>query len=216
MNWASDIRAVLFDFDDTLMQTKKFKIDAIKMLGQRYYNVEIEDALIEKHWGIAFSDFYANVFESIDDDIDRILKRRKDLNVEYPNRPYDDAKDVLNYLVDKYQVGIVTSSSRETVGIELNGADLPIAKLSFIQTAEDTFYHKPNPKVFDPAIQILSNQNIFRHQILYVGDAILDFNAANEAGLKFVGIANNTTPAKKFKKVNAAFVTNLTALKKSL
>ncbi len=216
MTWASDIKAVLFDFDDTLMQTKKHKIEAIKMLGLRYYNVEIEDALIERHWGIAFSDFYANVFSGVDNDIDRILERRKALNAEYPNQPYSDAMDVLNYLTDKYPVGIVTSSSRETVGLELNGTNLPIAKLNFIQTAEDTFYHKPNPKVFDPAIELLSTKNILRHEILYVGDSILDFKAADDAGIKFVGIAGNTTPPKNFAKVNATFIKSLSELKQSL
>lgn len=212
MNWASEIQAVLFDFDDTLMQTKKIRINAIKMLGERYYDFIVDDALIDKHWGIPFFQFYQNVFQSVDDDLERILERRDKVTEEYPNQPYHDAKDVLIYLAKKYQVGVVTAASKSAVDAELNGVDLPIDDLTFIQTAEDTFYHKPNPKVFDPSIERLSGLNIVRNQILYVGDSLMDFNAANNAGLNFVGIANNTTPEKEFSKVNAAYISRLSEL----
>ncbi len=210
---ANDIKAILFDFDDTLMQTKKIKVKAIKTLGLRYYNFDIPDELIDQHWGTPFSSFYENVFTSVDDDLDRILARREMINEEFRNQPYDDAKSVLTYLTSKYMVGIVTASSQKAVNSELAGVDLPIQQLHFIQTAEDTFYHKPDPRVFDPSIEKLSPKGIRRNEILYVGDSFQDYMAAIDAGLSFIGIANNTTPESAFKKRKIRFIKRLSDLK---
>ena len=213
MELSNDIKAVLFDLDDTLMQTKKMKIKAIKTLGLRYYNFDIPDELIDKHWGSPFSSFYENIFMSVDEDLDRILERREIISGEFPNQPYEDAKTVLTYLSSKYSVGIITAAGRRTVDAELADVDLPIQQLDFIQTAEDTFYHKPDPKVFDPSIERLSPKGIKRNEILYIGDSFKDYLAAADAGLNFIGIANNTTPATAFieKKIN--FVQTLSELK---
>ena len=216
MEMADDIKAILFDFDDTLMQTKKIRVKAIKTLGLRYYNFDIPDELIDQHWGTPFSSFYENVFTSVDNDLDRILARREIVNEEFHNQPYDDAKPILTYLTSRYVVGIVTASGKKAVNAELADVDLPIQRLHFIQTAEDTFYHKPDPRVFDPSIDKLSVHGIRRHEILYVGDSFHDYVAAADAGLSFIGIANNTTPESVFKERKIRFIKRLSELKKFL
>lgn len=213
MELTNDIKAVLFDFDDTLMQTKRIKVQAIKTMGLRYYNFVIPDELIDKHWGTPFSSFYENVFMSVDEDLDRVLERRELISGEFRNQPYQDAKPVLTYLSSKYRVGIVTASSRRTVDLELADVDLPIQQLDFIQTAEDTFYHKPDPKVFDPSIEKLYPKGIKRNEILYIGDSFKDYFAAVDAGLNFIGIANNTTPEAAFIEKNINFIYKLSELK---
>ena len=58
MELIDSIKAVLFDLDDTLMQTRNTKVKAIKTLGLRYYNYEIPDELIDKHWETPFFFFF--------------------------------------------------------------------------------------------------------------------------------------------------------------
>ena len=213
MELTDGIKAVLFDYDDTLMQTKKIKVQVIKTLGSRYYNFDISDELINEHWGSPFSSFYENIFMSVDGDLDRVLERREIINQEFRNQPYEDAKLVLTYLAAKYRVGIITAASRKAVDLELADVDLPIQQLDFIQTAEDTFYHKPDPKVFDPSIEKLSPKGIKRSEILYVGDSFTDYFAATDAGLHFIGVANTTTPEAAFMEKNIKFVRRLSDLK---
>ena len=213
MELVDSVKAVLFDLDDTLMQTKKIKVEALKTLGLRYYNFDVPDELIDKHWGSPFFSFYENIFMSVDENLDRVLERRDIISEEFRNKPYDDAKSVLNYLSPKYKVAIVTASSRKVVNLELTYSDLPIHQLEFIQTAEDTFYHKPDPKVFDPSIEKLAPKGIKRSEILYIGDSFKDYFAAIDAGLHFIGIANNTTPEAEFEKKNIRFIKTLSDLK---
>lgn len=216
MELINGIKAVLFDLDDTIMQTKEIKVKAIKTLGLRYYNFEVPDELIDRHWGGPVSSFYENVFKSVDRNLDRVLERRELINEEFRNQPYEDATPVLNYLSAKYRVGIVTSSSRKAVNLLLTYADLPVQQLDFIQTAEDTFYHKPDPKVFDPSLEKLSPRGIKRSEILYIGDSYKDYLAASDAGLHFIGIANNTTPEAAFVENNITFIQKLSDLKAML
>ena len=213
MELIDSIKAVLFDLDDTLMQTRNTKVKAIKTLGLRYYNYEIPDELIDKHWETPFSSFYENIFMAVDEDLDRILERREMISEEFRNQPYADAKPVLTYLLAKYKVGIITTSNRKAVDSELAHTDLPILQLDFIQTAEDTFYHKPNPKLFDPSSEKLIAQGIKRSEILHIGDSLNDYMAATDAGLHFIGLADNTTPETTFTRKNIQFIRTLSDLK---
>jgi HAD superfamily hydrolase (TIGR01549 family) len=212
MKSLSTVRAVLFDLDDTLVQTKLTRYKAIVALAERYYGYTLTEAMIDAHWGTPHHEFYAELFKEVDADLERILSYRRQLDQEFPNAPYADTKQTLHYLTGKYQVGIVTAAGREMIRAEVEPLHLPLEKLLFIQTSEDTPFHKPDPRVFAPALRLLASLGITPEQVLYVGDSLRDYQAASAAGLHFVGLADRTTPAEAFRKAGAETVSSLTAL----
>ena len=50
------IKAVLFDFDDTLVGTFKAKRAQHKYIANRYYGKELTDAELREHWGKPFAE----------------------------------------------------------------------------------------------------------------------------------------------------------------
>lgn len=56
----------------------------------------------------------------------------------------------------------------------------------FIQTAEDTLFHKPDPKVFNHCLRLAKLIGLNKKDIIYIGDSSKDKIAANKAGIDFL------------------------------
>lgn len=204
--------AVLFDYDDTLVQTRQCKYEAIITLAQRHYDASISPADIDRHWGIEYSALFRNLFSGIDPDVGRVIRRYEELNDEFPIVAYSDTVASLEALLDNgYLVGVVTSAGN-IVHAQMRSAGIPVARLKMVQTANDTVFHKPDPRVFDPARELFRNVGLDEARITYVGDSLSDFRAATNAGLRFVGVYGRTTAKQDFDDVSARSVASLRAL----
>ncbi|MDO1450830.1 HAD-IA family hydrolase [Rhodocytophaga aerolata] len=211
MRLLTNLKAVLFDLDDTLVQTKVTRYQAIIALGERFYNYSISEAMIDQYWGMPHQLFYTSLFKEVDTDVERILKYRSQLCEQFPNAAYQDTTPTIEYLANKYILGMITASGKEMIDSEIAPLHLPLDKFLFIQTSEDTHYHKPDPRVFIPALHTLAGYDISSEQVLYVGDSLKDYQAAKDAGLQFIGIADRTTSGQSFRQAGAQYVTSLSA-----
>lgn len=97
----------------------------------------------------------------------------------------------------------MTASTQSLVLEDLQRLNFPIDDFFAIQTAEDTSFHKPDPRVFDPILTKLRDVAIQQHDIVYIGDGIRDYEAANSAGLSFIGITHGTTTKNHFQELGA-------------
>ena len=206
------IRAFIFDWDDTLVQTRQCRFAAIKALASRFYNYELDDAKIERHWGKPFKSLFEALFGSIDDNIDRVIERYIILTAEFPLAAYVDAIQILPTLCDVASVGILTSASNRVVIPDLKHLGFPFHRLTSVQCAEDTLPHKPDPRVFEPILATFAKKGIRVSEVIYVGDCINDFTAALGAGLHFVGICRGTNSLEEFERVGANFIGDLAQL----
>ena len=84
--------------------------------------------------------------------------------------------------------------------------------IDYTQTADDTLFHKPDPRVFEPAIKWLSQHKIKLNQVLYIGDGLQDMKAALGAGFSFLGVETGLITAKEFRQQKAKSITNLAKL----
>ena len=208
-------KAFLFDYDDTLVKTRESRFSAIKELGFRFYDYKIEDSNILPHWGKPFNELFYEIFNSQDQDIGRVISRYKEVTLDFPMTAYPDALTVIEELVNNAHLGIVTACSKDMLIPDLKMLKFPIEKFTIIQSAEDTEFHKPNPRVFDPALAKLEKLSISKNNISYIGDSIRDFEAAKQAGLNFVGILRGTSSKEEFDAVGATTITSLLELKNS-
>jgi phosphoglycolate phosphatase-like HAD superfamily hydrolase len=92
-------------------------------------------------------------------------------------------------------------------------AGFPLERLHTLQTSSDTLVHKPDPKVFEPILHALARDGITT-DILYVGDALMDYYAARDAGLSFIGVTTGSTDERQFRDAGAGqTVTRLSMLR---
>lgn len=205
-------KAILFDFDDTLVTTITTKFKATQYAGRKFYNIEITDETLHLHWGKPFPELMQILFKETNDTLENIIKNYKSIRPLFPCCLHNGAIETIEYLSKKYIIGIVTSSSRSLIMSDLKMLHFPLHTISYIQTCEDTEYHKPHPKVFDPTLIKLKEKNILKDDVVYIGDSLSDYYAARDAGLSFYGIPERTTSHSTFKKKSAKTINSLTDL----
>jgi phosphoglycolate phosphatase len=181
------IKAIIFDFDDTLVRTKESKWDALKETGKRFYGLDITDEHIGKFWGLPFDEMLTGVLMHADNYMN-LKMQYESVTDDFPMMAFEDAVPVVNKLLQNYKVGILSSSSKPLLMKDLNKLKFPSDKFFYIQTYEDTQAHKPNPEVFSPILTEFKNHGVEKHELIYVGNALIDFDAAKNAGLRFCAI----------------------------
>lgn len=199
------IKAVIFDYDETLVRTLDSRIPAYIDLAKNEYGLKLTAEKIRQTLGLPYEQFIKTLFGNVDT-VESIISKYQAIIGRYPMLPYEGSREVIEKLMDKYLVGIVSGVRREAIVHDLIKIGYPIDKFFHIQCGEDTIVKKPNPKVFDPLLAKLSERNIKPSEDVYVGDNLDDFQAAIDAGFHFIGMANHTNSESKFIEAGADFV----------
>jgi HAD superfamily hydrolase (TIGR01549 family) len=205
------IKAIIFDFDDTLVVTKTIRYKAIKFAGEKFYNLKITDSEIDKLWGKPFDYFIYEVFHQLEK-VDILFSNYKSILSQYPQKTYSGTSKILNLLKQKYLLGILSASHRDLILSGMNDAGLDPKLFTFIQSSDDTTTHKPDPNVFLPSIDKFAKHHIDKSEILYVGDAMDDYFAATNAGINFCGIADRTTTSSLFAQQKSDYIRDIRLL----
>lgn len=196
---ASQVRAVLFDLDGTLIDTTELILQCFdhswrSVLGRGNarqalidtFGMPLREAmarlLLSNHTGCAAGGG-AGADAGV---VERLLVEYRLFNLSNHDslaRGFDGAADVMAGLRSRgYKTGVVTSKSRElaTRGLRLCGLD------GLIDTAiclEDTERHKPGP---EPILAALDRLNAAPCEAAYVGDSCHDLVAGRAAGVMTV------------------------------
>jgi FMN phosphatase YigB (HAD superfamily) len=208
-------KAIIFDYDDTLVKTKETKWDALKETGKRYYKLDISDATLHEFWGFPYISMLQGVFGNVDN-IENIRDKYEKVTKEFPMLAHDNCVNVVSQLLKKYKVGILTASSRNLVIDDLTVLGFPINNFFYIQTSEDTNVHKPNPKVFKPMLNKLEVERIFKSEVLYIGDSMKDYQAATDAEIDFIAIDHSKSMLDQYSRLQIRAVDSFNALLKAL
>ncbi len=190
--------AVLFDLDDTLTKTHEIKFAQHKAVAKKFYNIDLTDDDIRPHWGKPLPELIDILYRGSDTAKNR-LAAVASMQHAFPKKTQDDSLVVIQALLDAHRtLGIITASIRELVIPDLVRLGFPVDQFSFIQTADDTSVHKPNPAVFTTALERLATQNISPEQVVYIGDGLIDYTAASGAGIHFIGVTTGLTTIETF------------------
>lgn len=210
--FVSKHKAIVFDFDETLVKSYSVKWAQHQATAKKFYNVNLTEDTIRKYWGMPFEEMIGLFYEH-KDSVENMIKSYFSLNHLYTKYPYGDAIEVLNFLHDNhYFLGLVTSMTRESVVNDMKESGMPYTKFDLIQGSTDSEFHKPDPRVFDGLISQLVKLNINKEEALYVGDDIRDLEAARGAGLGFAAIPNGLTTRKEFEDQRAICLNSLSDL----
>lgn len=205
------IRAVFFDYDDTLVKTIGPKWKQHKCVARTFYNKELTDDELRIHWGKPLNELVCALYDT--DDAELALANNYACNEKYPTELFTATVPTLRRLREEGKlVGVITAINRVSFERDLELHRVPIELLAYTQTADDTQYHKPNPKVFDRARVWLSKREIQPERVLYVGDSLRDMRAAVGAGFNFVGVETGLVAAEEFMAADAVSIPSIAGL----
>jgi pyrophosphatase PpaX len=194
-------KAVLFDFDGTLINTNELIFSSYKVAFKTVLNREIE---MEEMLNLYGRPLHASLME-YGEACERLCQVYREFNLENHDKlakPFDGALTGVKKIREKgYLTGIVTSKRLPMVerGLSLLGMN---NIFDLIVTPDDTEKSKPDP---EPIIFGCKKLNVDVQNTIYVGDSIFDVKAAKNANTKVAVVKYTLTPHKQILSLNPDF-----------
>lgn len=205
------IKAVLFDHDDTLVGTIGSKWDQHRHVAKTFYGKDLTDDELKAHWGKPLQELVCLLYGT--DDVDQAMKHNLAHHEDFPKELFTATIPTLERLKQQDMlVGIITATSRFSFEHDLDLHKVPRKLIDYTQTADDTPFHKPDPKVFEPAITWLSKQGVKPEEVVYIGDGLHDMKAALGAGFSFLGVETGLVAADEFKAAGGKSIPSIAEL----
>lgn len=200
------VRAVVADLDDTLTQTWRIKWAHHKAVAQRMYGIELTDEVLAEHWGKPFDEMIRYLYQDADS-VENMRAANRSLEAEFLKRAQPGACEVIRALrLGGMMLAVVTSTNQSFAEQDMSRLGFNLADFVAIQGAEATQAHKPDPAVFAPVLGELATLGIDVAETIYVGDALMDYYAARDARLGFVGVTTGRTTSEAFHSAGAEYV----------
>jgi phosphoglycolate phosphatase-like HAD superfamily hydrolase len=201
-------KVVLFDHDDTLVRTIKVKWAQHKYIAQTFYDKKLSNEELRLHWGKPLTLLMKLLYET--DNIDMAMSYNIATRDRFPKLLCRNTIKTLKALRESgKKVGLVSSTTRWSLNHDFATLNIPGQLFDYVQTEEDTPFHKPNPCVFDPVMQWIKREKIQPYEVLYVGDHFNDMVAAQKAGFDFIGVGTGLVSVQEFKQFHVNAVPQL-------
>ncbi len=172
---------IVFDVDGTLVDTETACLLSFRDLLKELKGEEHKPEELTYCLGRAGKD---SLGDAGIEDWRPAYERWVELLINYSDKIkiFDGLLEVIETLAkDGYQLGIVTSRTREVAVMDLKkqGVD---DYFKTIVSCDDTEKHKPNP---DPLLKYMEYTGADCSEVLYLGDTVHDMNCAGGAGVDF-------------------------------
>ncbi len=194
-----EIKAVIFDADNTLLATNKFVLDGIKKIVLRLNSSENlnitlpTDETIKsiQTKNLPFEDVFKELFPgeiSGTNLANYILKSYRTYTSEAKYEATLGAKEAVTKLINAgIVVGIVTN--RTTMLKErLVEVGFDVSHFSFMCAPAQKEFSKPHPRAFEEAVNYLSKLKIHTHETVMFGDHVDDYYSSHCLGIPFVAV----------------------------
>jgi phosphoglycolate phosphatase len=212
-------KAVIFDFDDTVCMTGDagFQIENEVAISLGFAPMPWE--VHKQTWGNPLSETYDIRIPGVPKEayLKQVIQQREKWTQEGKT---DVLEPEILQMMDNlrnagYVLGIVTSREYSECK-HLLDAESPLNnRINYFHYREKSPYVKPNPRVFEEALQILA---VDPEEALYIGDSMTDAKAANGAGIPFIATLESGLRSKEdFSEYRVEqFIYSLTELEKLL
>lgn len=175
---------VIFDLDGTLVDTVGLIVSSFQHTWKAGLGEDL-DADTARSWiGRTLPDIFAPFGPQKAEELRDIYVTHNVAELPHQQRTYPGVNDLLDRLRDSgATIGIVTSKRRSTAQLSLDVA--AISGIDLLATLDDTTRHKPDPA---PLLLALDKLDCLPEDAVYVGDAVVDIQAAKAAGIASVAI----------------------------
>jgi len=197
-----NIKAVLFDFDgviiDSSVDCMREIIDIAKKLHLHVPNYEF----IRKLWGVPYEKIMIEIKSKYQWSDYNLKEYYAYCDLHKRKRNIFPGIETMLFNLKEQDVFLAIISSRAKQSLNSKLEEYQIKKyFDYIQGFEDCKFYKPNEEVFSNAISIFRNLWSRDGDIVFVGDTIIDFEAAKRANLWFIGITSGAVTKQEFIKV---------------
>lgn len=197
------IKAVLFDFDGTLINTNDLIIDSFKYALKKVDNANVPSEKIVKTFGEPLRMCLTDLSDSSPDEL---MKEFREYNESHHDEMVKEFKGVKEGLKELKRMGIKTgivTSKRKIManrGLKLIGIEKYI---DVIVTSEDTKKHKP---LGDPAITACELLNVTPKESVMVGDSHNDILCGKNAGCHTALVRYTLLPMEELIKLKPDYI----------
>lgn len=185
------IKAVIYDFDDTLIETtgpsSKNLVFALGMYKPRNGEI-IEIPSVDRVfdvWAPTWKEWLAKCVPGIDVEHFKCFYKSIVDKLPYSYRAFPGALDTLHFTRELGHHGIISSRTSDHFGKRIDEAGLENTLFDFsfcgVRKQDD-------PRALEPGVEYITKRGIKREQIVYVGDHPSDLKAAKSAGIRFIGV----------------------------
>ncbi len=178
-------KAMLFDYDGTLIDTNQMIIDSWDYMYQKHFGGHLTGEDVKWTFGMI-------LWDAIDEemqrrghsgyDLDELVASYREFQAKpdtTPAPPFEGMRELVFALHDKgVKLGIVTSRAEKTcvAGLKKNGI---YDCFDYLVVAETTEIHKPRP---EPALICCKGLGVMPEDALMIGDSVFDLQCGNAAG----------------------------------
>lgn len=194
------MKAVIFDMDGTLVDSKRIHIDAWQEVFRKH-GYSVPRKTIENFFGVLDYYVFCKFFKEhgIKDDPKKWCAQRRRICVEKMKsaKLFPGAKDILRCIPSGVKVALGTSSTCEEMRAVFSKHDLA-GYFRVVMTKEDVKRHKPYPDLY---LKIARKLNVKPKDCIVVEDSIAGVEAAKRAGMYCVAVLTSY-PASKLRKAD--------------
>lgn len=178
-------RNVLFDLDGTLADTVPLILASYEHTFQTVLGKSVDKNLAITWIGRTLADAFNEYDPAHAAEMERVYLEFNGQHLKELATGFDGIPDLLQTLYDAgTQIGIVTSKRRSVARATIEVAGLP-KDIMLAVGMEDTTAHKPNP---EPILAGIKAMDADPTETVYVGDAVVDLQAAANANIAGVGV----------------------------
>lgn len=206
-------RAILLDWDDTVVGTMDAKVRQHIRVAKEHYGIDLTREEMLHDWGLPLHTLIKKWYQipagdekGLQEVFDTVISYSKD----FPKRPIDGAMEAVDAIKSNdIPLGVVTGSPRIDLQHDFRALGIGEDYFDYFQSSDDSQHHKPDPRVFDPALEWLDKLDIKPSETLYGGDTLNDMYASVGAGFMFIGLETGADNGESFRQAGAISVKSL-------
>jgi pyrophosphatase PpaX len=200
-------KAVIFDVDGVLLDDIDLYVKAYKETARMMNLKEPSELQVKSALGMTREEMMKEIFVNVDEKLKEV--HNNNIMKFLGNVPFMDGLE--QFLKDlTCKKAIVSSKPKSDIDRQLR----KITKFfDVIVSKEDSKIHKPNP---EPIFLACKKLGIIPQDAIYVGDAVNDWKAANNAGMRFIGFTRGAATPAEFDELKARHVNSFKELQKEL
>ena len=197
---------ISLDFDGTIVPSTPSGFHKMQECLNMRGLPSISEADLQKVWGKKFTDVVRFILKKVgvpdyqlDEEIAAFLEIEKSITETVSIS--EEMVILLQKIKDsKHLTALITSRNKQDLEHGVKDFGVSLDYFDYIQTSDQSEYHKPDGRVFNPLFKWAEEKGVEHKNIIYCGDTLYDWGAAVSAKppIQFIGVVSGVATASDF------------------